>query len=577
MRRFGLKGRIILPSIILFFLFLALLVGIIHYIGQRTIRNFIEDDIQAKQQDMYQGITMVLDEVSLLYSRIVLHPEFEALMVEPMEESERQERFHDMVWEVGINEELFSDIVLHFDEDTVRFNDTAAHGPLPPLAIEEISHSERLLEHFGVYEDAKAKPHLLLGKRVRLPPSPVEEASMFFYLREETFRTFYDTIDDELGHSFILEEDETVISHTRGEFVGATFLDIAFLTDGELPSHTVRTINGERSIIIVNESITLHSQYGLDWKVASILSYDTLYADILLLNRYNTLMGVAGVFLAIVISWQIATRITGPINNIIKNLRAFSEKGERRPVSKHAKDELRELEETYDRMIEQITDLIETNRKKAENERKLELYTLQMQINPHFLYNTLDTIAWMAKIKKQADIEHLVIALAKFFRISLHKGDKYVKVEEEIELIKNFIEIELARFPDKFTVEYDVDESIRHEKTLKLILQPIVENAIKHGISRLERKGHLTVCAKDAGDDIVFEVADDGVGFEPSAAHFQKDDEETMSGYGMKNVDDRIRLEYGDGYGIRVHSRPHGGTRVVLRIKKARSLNRALD
>ena len=135
------------------------------------------------------------------------------------------------------------------------------------------------------------------------------------------------------------------------------------------------------------------------------------------------------------------------------------------------------------------------------------------------------------------------------------------------QIIKNFIEIELIRFPDKFEIEYSIDPEIKNESIMKLILQPIVENAIKHGISGMEEKGHISVKAKDEGEFILFEVIDDGLGFEADKGYTPKYSM-SSSGYGIKNVDERIKLEYGPDCGVSVESKPNNGTKVTLKIRK---------
>ena len=232
-------------------------------------------------------------------------------------------------------------------------------------------------------------------------------------------------------------------------------------------------------------------------------------------------------------------------------------------------DEIAQLEASYNEMIERINNLIIKNQDDAEIKRKLELDSLQQQINPHFLYNTLDAIAWMAKLKKEPEIESLVLSLAKFFRISLHKGDKFITVEEEIELVKHFVDIELIRFPDKFTIVYNVDEEVKNYQTLKIIIQPIVENAIKHGISSLEDMGHISINAYLDEGDVVYEIIDDGIGFNPPADLFTKKDpyQQTKSGFGLYNVNERIKLEYGHDYGVSVESKPQEGTKITIRIE----------
>ncbi len=233
-----------------------------------------------------------------------------------------------------------------------------------------------------------------------------------------------------------------------------------------------------------------------------------------------------------------------------------------------AGDEIYQLEKNYDEMIRRIFQLMRENREEMETKRKLELDALQMQINPHFLYNTLDTVVWMAKIKKEPEIEHLVVNLARFFRLSLHKGDKFIKVEDEINILKHYLQIERIRFPDKVRVIFDVEEDMADYFVLKLVLQPIAENALKHAFP--DQKGNLTIRGYADGNDIIFEVEDDGAGFNvpDDILANKRENQFAEGGYGLYNVNERIKLEYGERYGLTVTSKPGKGTKVVVRLEK---------
>ena len=217
-------------------------------------------------------------------------------------------------------------------------------------------------------------------------------------------------------------------------------------------------------------------------------------------------------------------------------------------------------------MITHIFELMQKSREDAETQRKLELDALQMQINPHFLYNTLDAVSWMAKLKGEPEIENLTLNLAKFFRLSLHKGDKFITVGEELELTWHYLEIDKVRFPDKVKVHFETDESLVNYKVLKLILQPVVENAVKYAFE--EKSGNLVIRTMLSGGDIVFEVEDDGCGFDMSGGIVSSKKKSDLGGFGLKNVDERIKLEYGEDYGLSVRSAPGQGTKVTIRIQK---------
>ncbi len=567
--RNSLKKRITLTLIIMLIMNALLMIIVVRTISKISIENYIYNDIYSRQNEMYDGLSQVLDEVNLLYSRMVLNENFaKVLEDEDLSYEEKKAMYQAMLDNVGTNRELFFDVTIFYNDNLLRMNETVG---LPSLSfIEWLTKSDHLIDQGGIIKGLDEKKYLVIGKRMINFPTGDIKGSIIFYLNEEVLVDILGNISGDMGYSFVYNDEAQIITHTDTNFIGATIFDADIYRMDKLPNYEIREINGQKSIVIINKDADFNSQYNLNWKIVSVISYNTLFKDIIQLNKYYILLGLIMTFLATMVAFKIAREITYPIQNIIKGLRKFAVNGKKEPFKRSTSDELWELEKTYDDMVVRITELIETNKKEMEKQRELELLSLQMQINPHFLYNTLDAIAWMAKIKKQKDIEKLVLALAKFFRISLHKGDKFIKVKSEIELIENFIQIELIRFPEKFTINYDISPDVENEETLKLILQPIVENAIKHGISQLEHTGHIEIKAYKDDLYIYFEVIDDGLGFEPPTDLFKENDtaNKTQGGYGLKNVDERIKLEYGNDCGITVHSKPNGGTKVIIKIKR---------
>ena len=212
--------------------------------------------------------------------------------------------------------------------------------------------------------------------------------------------------------------------------------------------------------------------------------------------------------------------------------------------------------------------------REQENLKKAELRALQAQINPHFLYNTLDTIIWMAESKKTDQVVKIVTALSSFFRISLSKGMDWITIGEEVERIKSYLTIQKMRYHDILDFKIEVDSNVTENTILKLILQPLVENALYHGIKNKRQGGTISVRARRKGEDeVMLEVEDDGIGFTPQKlaqlrAELNDDSGEikTESGYGIGNVNNRIRLYYGKQYGLSVESEYNTGTRVTLVI-----------
>jgi two-component system, sensor histidine kinase YesM len=225
-------------------------------------------------------------------------------------------------------------------------------------------------------------------------------------------------------------------------------------------------------------------------------------------------------------------------------------------------------------MIGKIRDLLDSKMKEQENLKKAEMRALQAQINPHFLYNTLDTIIWMAEAKKTDQVIDIVSALSSFFRISLSKGKDWITIRDEVERTRSYLTIQRMRYRDIMDFKIEVDPRVEANTILKLILQPLVENALYHGIKNKRSGGTITVRARPKDESqVLLEVEDDGIGFTPEKfaqlrAELDDDSGEIKmeSGFGIGNVNQRIRLYYGKQYGISIQSEYHTGSRVTLII-----------
>ncbi|WP_026670849.1 sensor histidine kinase [Butyrivibrio sp. AE3006] len=221
-----------------------------------------------------------------------------------------------------------------------------------------------------------------------------------------------------------------------------------------------------------------------------------------------------------------------------------------------------------------ITRPIEEQVKEEQKQlRKAEFELLQAQINPHFLYNTLDAIVWSAEAGNQKQVVKMVGSLSDFFRTSLNKGKEIVTIKEELQHVRSYLEIQQIRYQDILTYEIDAEDEIGGYKIPKITVQPIVENALYHGIKNKRGGGKITVNGKSDGDDIVITVHDDGMGMDFDRLQqvqqsLVSGDENEKAIYGLYNVNERIRLEFGEEYGIKIESIHGIGTTVTVRLPK---------
>jgi two-component system sensor histidine kinase YesM len=234
------------------------------------------------------------------------------------------------------------------------------------------------------------------------------------------------------------------------------------------------------------------------------------------------------------------------------------------------RDEIGRMTVSFNLMVRELGELVEEKYRLGQEVKHLELKALQAQINPHFLYNTLDLINWMSLRYEAHEIRALVNALSRFYKLSLGGGEETVRVRDEIEHVKSYVQIQNMRYEDAVELVVDVPEELAERSLLKLVVQPLVENAISHGIMhKKEERGTIRISARMDGGALLLCVADDGVGMSPqmirrvlSGAHRT----DGHHGYGVRNIHERLRLKYGEEYGLSFRSAEGKGTTVSIRL-----------
>ena len=259
-----------------------------------------------------------------------------------------------------------------------------------------------------------------------------------------------------------------------------------------------------------------------------------------------------------------------PAKELTKAMKAFEKNAENYTYTQvRGTEELMMLSDSFDHMVRRIQKLMEQVRQEEITLRKTELKALQAQINPHFLYNTLDAIAWLCEEGRNKDAEDMVTALAKLFRISISKGHELITIEKEIQHAQSYLRIETFRYKNQFTYTFDVDENCLGYLCNKITLQPIIENAIYHGLNRMVDEGEITIRIREDGDDIILSVEDNGIGMtEEQCQEILRKEPGDRTGIGIKNVNDRIKIYFGEEYGLTITSELDEGTCVDIRMPK---------
>ena len=293
----------------------------------------------------------------------------------------------------------------------------------------------------------------------------------------------------------------------------------------------------------------------------------------------NTLRMSSLVFLLILagaylLSQKVMQGITEPIQRLCRVTREAASGDFAVRAEENSEGEMAVLNDSFNQMIEKIGNLVEDIRIEQLNLRATELKLLQAQINPHFLYNTLDTIIWLAEAGRKDEVVMMVTALSDFFRTTLSKGRDYITVKEEEAHIRSYLKIQQFRYQDILEYSIHIPEELYAYQILKLTLQPLVENALYHGIKNKRGLGHIRVSGWKEEGRLVFRVWDDGKGMEPERldkvrrliAGEEEVDRSDPSGFGLFNVAQRLKLNYGSQYGISVDSQYGEWTEAVIVI-----------
>jgi two-component system, sensor histidine kinase YesM len=360
-----------------------------------------------------------------------------------------------------------------------------------------------------------------------------------------TLTHYVDKMGEQIAHGSTVADNEAVLENIRGV------------------SSVVGTVVQDYVLFEVNQAeqqYRVMSQGFTQWEIFSLV------------------LLFAAIGFSVIAAWAISRSIYIPIKRLHDVTTTITKNDLQALVTRDNVDEITELGMSFNIMIGRVRDLVDAKMKEQENLKKAELRALQAQINPHFLYNTLDTIIWMAEAHKTDQVIEIVSALSSFFRLSLSKGKDWITIKEELERTKSYLTIQKMRYHDIMDFRIEADEEVLNNTILKLILQPLVENALYHGIKNKRGGGTIVVRARRTNDgEVLLEVEDNGIGLAPERlaqllAELNDDsgDMKLESGFAIGNVNKRIRLYYGREYGLTLQSEYNTGTCAILVIPAIR-------
>ena len=367
------------------------------------------------------------------------------------------------------------------------------------------------------------------------------------------------------GYVFIVDQDGNIVYHPQQQQLYNELQTENIDAVMNAKTDTVTVGKGEHEKIY-----TISRSEKTGWTVVGCMNVAELLKGSRQAQRVYVVCAAGLIVLALILSRLLARNITYPIQRLRDSMKKV-QTGEFPTIDLEvsSENEIGSLTKSFNVMTHRIQELMAQNIHEQEQKRKSELKALQSQINPHFLYNTLDSIIWMAEGKKNEEVVLMTASLARLLRQSISNEDELVSIGQEAEYARSYLTIQKMRYKDKLEFQIDISPAIFGVKIIKLVLQPIIENAIYHGLKYKDSKGFLIVRGYQEGEKAVLEVEDNGVGMdEETLSHiFEKHKVNYHSnGVGVYNVQKRLKLYYGEEYGIVYKSKKNEGTRAVITI-----------
>lgn len=362
------------------------------------------------------------------------------------------------------------------------------------------------------------------------------------------------------GELFLIDDEGNIISSLDRFKVGTN------ISNQKLFREISNLNTGYKKITYEKKTSILYSrQLELTgWQLVAIIPLKEILLPSKQVLNYLLAIIIFVTLIAVTLAFYISNGITKRINQLIKNMKKIEEENWDINISIDSNDEIGMLQKHFNYMVSHIKRLIREKYQGEIDKKNAELKALQAQINPHFLYNTLDMVNWLSYKYNAQDISSIIENLAKFFKISLSNGRDIIPIKDEITHVRIYLDIQNKRFGDSITVIFDISQEIEKLAVVKLILQPIVENAILHGIQEREDKiGVIRITGRVENNIVKLVVEDNGVGMDAEKVKDLLYNSKSR-GYGVKNVNERIKLYFGEGNGLYYESTPGKGTKVTI-------------
>lgn len=364
------------------------------------------------------------------------------------------------------------------------------------------------------------------------------------------------------GYCFIVDMEGDIIYHPQQQLINSGIKE-------ENIEEFVNAVDG--SYTRSNVIYTFETIDNCGWRVVGVSYVDEMITDkVKSMITISIAIFIMILFTVLAVGMFFASVFSYPAKKLTRAMEEFEQHAENfEYVDVRGTKEITQISDSFGHMVVRIQKLMEKVRKEEISLRKTELNALQAQINPHFLYNTLDSIAWMCEEERTQEAVKMVNALAKLFRISISKGHELITIEKELQHASSYLQIQNFRYRNQFQYKIEVDENCKEYLCNKITLQPIIENAIYHGLDRMVDEGEISIRISQSNDEVIMIVEDNGLGMsQEQCEEIIHREDSNRTGIGIKNVHDRIQIYFGENYGLFIESELDVGTKVVIRMPK---------
>lgn len=544
--------------------------------------NFSASQQKAFKQidnDFYEFFSLITDVATRASTSWAVHEYLTAENQEPEEEMKTIYYMQDHMNETRLDEHSELNVMLvGFNGKSHFLNSARREIPLDEIlkgkaAKKAIANPDKLIceyEESGYTDNQKNSPVLVMAKVLSYGETNQYDGIIFISIKESEFENIYEYFTSDTNDIIILNQDEEVVSsNERGYLTGEKQEKLEFiLTKVEMEDNALEEVK-DKSRGNVEMYLTQKIQ-GTNFRMLGIIDPNVAFQQ-----QYNMKNNILlTLVITILISFFIFVFIrqqTRPLSKLADKMRLVQKGNMQEYVQIEGTEEIQELSKTYNTMLQRINQYIEEKLKIQEEKRNAEIHALQMQINPHYMYNTLASIKWLIWQGDAAKSTAVIDAFISLLRNTISNTDEFVSVEQEIENLRNYTLINQTRYGDAVDVEFYVSESCKECLVPKLILQPFVENAFFHAFPK-GMSGEISVFVKEERRYLRFDIVDDGVGMgtETLSALRNKTTKksEHFTGIGINNVDDRIKLIYGMDYGINIVSEKEKGTTITILLPR---------